>query len=63
MNAPCKGCPDRYPACHDHCERYQAFHAERVRIREGRLGRSECVFSDRAKKAERAKLNRIKREH
>lgn len=25
MKAPCKDCPDRHLACHDHCERYQAF--------------------------------------
>ena len=23
--SPCKDCPDRYPACHDHCERYLSF--------------------------------------
>lgn len=28
MNAPCKGCPDRYPACHDHCPKYQEYHAQ-----------------------------------
>lgn len=22
-NIKCKGCADRYPACHDHCEAYQ----------------------------------------
>ena len=20
---PCLNCPDRYPACHDHCDRYK----------------------------------------
>ena len=20
---PCLDCPDRYPACHDHCDRYK----------------------------------------
>ena len=24
MNSPCKGCPKRYPGCHDHCPEYQA---------------------------------------
>lgn len=24
----CLDCPDRYPACHDHCEKYQAALAE-----------------------------------
>lgn len=23
LKPPCLDCPDRYPACHDHCERYQ----------------------------------------
>lgn len=23
MNAPCKDCPDRHIACHDHCQKYQ----------------------------------------
>ena len=27
-NTTCKGCPDRALACHDHCERYQAWRAE-----------------------------------
>lgn len=22
---PCRGCPDRHEACHDHCERFKAF--------------------------------------
>jgi hypothetical protein len=24
---PCKGCTERYEACHDHCERYKAWKA------------------------------------
>lgn len=28
MNAPCKNCPDRYPACHDKCQKYQTWLAE-----------------------------------
>lgn len=31
--SPCKGCADRYPACHDHCERYLAIKAENDVIR------------------------------
>jgi len=23
MGWPCKNCPDRYPACHDHCKKYK----------------------------------------
>lgn len=35
---PCKGCPDRYPGCSDHCRKPQklAWEAEQVRIRENR---------------------------
>ncbi len=36
MMAPCKDCPDRAPVCHDSCERYQAYRAERDRISEAR---------------------------
>lgn len=24
VNFPCQNCPDRYPGCHDHCEKYKA---------------------------------------
>lgn len=37
MTAPCKGCPDRHEACHDHCERYQAYKAERESIRQEKM--------------------------
>lgn len=26
--APCKECKDRYPACHDHCQRYKEYKAK-----------------------------------
>lgn len=25
MTPPCKDCPDRYIACHDHCEKYKTW--------------------------------------
>ncbi len=28
MSFTCKGCPDRTPGCHDHCEKYQKEKAE-----------------------------------
>lgn len=32
---PCKGCTDRYPGCHDHCEdRYKPWREERDRKNE-----------------------------
>lgn len=27
LTAPCKGCKDRKPCCHDSCERYESFKA------------------------------------
>lgn len=35
---PCKGCPDRYPGCSDHCKKpeRQAWKAEQEKIRENR---------------------------
>ena len=32
LKAPCKNCNDRYLGCHDHCEKYGEFDAERKRI-------------------------------
>lgn len=34
LRPPCKDCPDRRLACHDHCEKYKAFDAERKRVHE-----------------------------
>ena len=28
IKCPCKGCTERYSACHDDCDRYKAFQAE-----------------------------------
>ena len=36
MLAPCKDCEKRYPCCHDACEVYQKYHAEREAIRKER---------------------------
>lgn len=35
---PCKGCPDRYPACSDHCQKpaFLKWKAEQKKIRENR---------------------------
>lgn len=35
---PCRGCPDRYPACQDHCQKPErlAWKAEQEKIRENR---------------------------
>ena len=35
-NAPCKGCPNRHPACHDSCKAYQdwrnRYHAQQKHL-------------------------------
>lgn len=31
---PCKNCPDRYPACHEKCEKYQKVKVARDERRE-----------------------------
>jgi endogenous inhibitor of DNA gyrase (YacG/DUF329 family) len=35
---PCRGCPDRYPACSDHCRKpeYQAWKDEQKKIKAAR---------------------------
>jgi len=37
-NNPCRGCPDRYPACSDHCQKpeFLAWKAEQEKIRKNR---------------------------
>ena len=30
--SPCKGCEERYPGCHDHCEKYAKWKAEVQKI-------------------------------
>lgn len=37
-NIPCKGCPDRYTACSDHCKKpaFIAWKEEQAKIREAR---------------------------
>lgn len=35
---PCMGCPDRYPACSDHCQKleFKAYKDEQEKIKENR---------------------------
>lgn len=44
---PCKGCPDRYRACSDHCKKpeYLAFREEQDRIRKARAAYYAPVWS------------------
>ena len=38
--SPCKGCPDRHPACHGSCEKYKewldAYHAEQKHFQDNK---------------------------
>ena len=44
---PCKGCPDRYPACSDHCQKpeHLKWKAERETIRENRRKHKSPVWA------------------
>lgn len=35
--SPCLGCPDRHTACHDTCEKYQAYRQGREELYEQRV--------------------------
>ena len=34
MNAPCFNCTERHVGCHAECDKYQAYHAERLKVYE-----------------------------
>ena len=34
IKEPCKGCTERYSACHDECEKYKAYRAEQLKSNE-----------------------------
>ena len=49
MNAPCKDCPDRHTACHDHCEKYKAWKEEHDRINKARreyVAQGQTIWSE-----------------
>ena len=48
-NNPCKGCPDRYPACSDHCTKdaFLKWKAEQDLIRKNRKAYNEgCWYRE-----------------
>ena len=49
--SPCKGCADRNPGCHDHCEAYKEWKAERDKVRE--YLRENYITIDESKKRKR----------
>ena len=44
---PCNGCPDRYPACSDHCKKpaYLKYRAEQDRIRKARKAYYSSIWN------------------
>ncbi len=42
MTFTCKGCPNRAPGCHDHCEKYQDEKAE-YEARKDQLNKDKAV--------------------
>lgn len=52
--SPCKDCPDRYTACHDHCDKYKAWKAEKDAVKKDMLLRKS--IDDTARKC-RSKWN------
>ena len=57
MIGTCKDCPDRYPACHDTCPKYQESLKEHLEIRTRRrkenMGNAELTRMYAEKKAKR----------
>ena len=51
--APCKGCkePIRHPGCHDTCERYLKFKADKLvyNLQLGEIKGNNVYFKDKAK--------------
>lgn len=63
MIAPCKGCPERQPGCHDTCEQfadYRAYLAEINGKRREYIRVLDYVYSN-AKKCMLRKIKRMKR--
>lgn len=55
---PCKECPDRHTACHDHCERYAEFKVELDRIRQNEQRERDIVNGLHAIKTEQLERTR-----
>lgn len=47
LKVPCKDCQDRYPACHDKCERYISFRKELDKYKEEERKEKEALRNDR----------------
>ena len=60
---PCKGCPDRYTACSDHCKKdaFLKWKAEQDLIRKNRRAYNDSVWSRSEPYEKRDPLKRSKR--
>ena len=64
MQAPCKDCPDRRPACHDSCPKFRAFREYWDGIREIRRkqeGAERCCADLQINFARRARAEQKKK--
>lgn len=62
MNAPCYGCADREPLCHDRCERYLEYRESRIKAsRERIMAMLARPAFKRVTESERLKLRDQKR--
>lgn len=60
MRCPCKECPERHPACHDHCERYIEWR-DKWRAAKERLRQEKTQFSTSMKRIFWENIRRGKR--
>lgn len=61
---PCRGCPDRYQACSDHCQKpeFLAWKAEQEKIRKNRAAYNQHVWRREESYQPRNPLKRSKRD-
>ena len=58
----CKGCPDRYLGCHDHCKTYQDIQAENKKEKaamKGRLDAYRYTMEIRSREADALRKKRL----
>lgn len=60
-NYPCKNCPDRYPACHDHCEKYKEAKVLDQKRRNIDRGNKDAYVYTMERMAQNSDFNRKKR--
>lgn len=60
---PCRGCPDRYPACSDHCmkDAFLKWKAEQDLIRKNRKAYNQSIWSNEEPYEKRDPLKRSKK--